>query len=349
MSSELDNPTPNQTHDALGALPRIGSFTLPGRILLSPMAGITDAPFRRIARRFGAALTASEMTTADIGLWNTSKSAHRLDIDNDARPRVVQIAGSEPEAMAQAAIAVVARGADIVDINMGCPAKKVCKKLAGSALLQDPKLVESILTAVVSAVEVPVTLKTRLGWNRDNENIVDIAHIAEQAGISALAVHGRTRACGYKGEARHELIGTVKSRVSVPVFANGDIESTQRALEVIESTGVDGLLIGRATQGRPWILKEISDFVSHGTITPALSIAQTHAIIRGHLDDLHAFYGDRKGVLMARKHLNWYARELRIEDTLRRSMLSAPDVTTQKTLAKQVFAEGSAEHNPLAA
>ncbi|MEL7311413.1 MAG: tRNA dihydrouridine synthase DusB [Pseudomonadota bacterium] len=333
------NPNHPEHEDIRGPLPQIGPIRLGGRILLSPMAGITDAPFRKIARRFSAALTASEMTTADTSLWSTSKSQHRLDIDLDAKPRVVQIAGSEPVQMARAAEAVVAKGADIVDINMGCPAKKVCKKLAGSALLQDPPLVEAILRAVVDAVDVPVTLKTRLGWNRDNENIVDIALNAEQCGIQAIAIHGRTRACAYKGTARHERIATVKSRLSIPVFANGDIDSPQRAREVLDQTGADGLLIGRATQGRPWILKEISELVSNGTISSPLSNLEMRAIIRGHLDDLHAFYGERKGVLMARKHLNWYARGLGIDDAVRRKLLSAPDVTSQRELAFRVFSD----------
>lgn len=349
MQDTLTQDNQRQDSDIRGDLPRIGDITLPGRILLSPMAGITDAPFRRLARRFGAALTASEMTTADTSLWSTSKSQHRLDIDLDAKPRVVQIAGSEPEQMAAAAIAVVARGADIVDINMGCPAKKVCKKLAGSALLQDPALVADILSAVVDAVAVPVTLKTRLGWNRDNENIVDIAALAEQCGIAAIAIHGRTRACAYKGTARHARIATVKQNVSIPVFANGDIDSPRRAQQVLDETGADGLLIGRATQGRPWILQEISDWVSKATITQPLSIRETHAIIRDHLDDLHAFYGERKGVLMARKHLNWYARQLGVDDAVRRGMLAAPDIESQRGLTHEVFAVKSDGDRILAA
>ncbi|MEL7024095.1 MAG: tRNA dihydrouridine synthase DusB [Pseudomonadota bacterium] len=335
--SEPLGTKPTERADIRGALPCIGPIHLAGRILLSPMAGITDAPFRKIARQFGAALTASEMTTADTSLWNTSKSQHRLDIDLDAEPRVVQIAGSDPIQMARAAEAVVARGADIVDINMGCPAKKVCKKLAGSALLQDPPLVESILRSVVSAVDVPVTLKTRLGWNRDNENIVDIAKTAEQSGIAAIAIHGRTRACAYKGEARHARIADVKSSLTIPVFANGDIDSPKRAREVLDQTGADGLLIGRATQGRPWILKEISELVSNGTNSRPLSNPEMRAIIRDHLDVLHAFYGERKGVLMARKHLNWYARGLGIDDQVRRELLKAPDIASQRKLAFEVF------------
>ncbi|MEM8546920.1 MAG: tRNA dihydrouridine synthase DusB [Pseudomonadota bacterium] len=323
--------------DRHGPLPRIGPHTLTGRVILSPMAGITDAPFRRLARGFGASLAASEMTTADTSLWHTAKSSHRLDIDTDATPRVVQIAGSEPQAMAAAAEAVVARGADIVDINMGCPAKKVCKKLAGSALLQDEELVASILLAVVQAVPVPVTLKPRLGWDREHENIMTIAQIAEDAGIQALAIHGRTRACKYGGQARYELIGRVKERLNIPVFANGDIQSAEKAQRVLEETGVDGLLIGRATQGRPWILRDISRFVAHGNKADPLSPEQTRAMIHGHLDAVHQFYGEHKGVLMARKHLNWYCQQLEIADSTRRALLALPSPASQRDFAAQVF------------
>lgn len=334
--------------DIRGPLPRIGPYVLSGRVLLSPMAGITDAPFRKLARHFGAALAASEMTTADTTLWQTSKSSHRLDIDADASPRVVQIAGSDPQQMADAAIAVVARGADIVDINMGCPAKKVCRKLAGSALLQDEALVSDILTRVVAAVEVPVTLKTRLGWDDDNRNIPTIASIAEDAGIAALAIHGRTRACRYSGNARFDEIAGIAARLSIPVFANGDIDSAHRAQKVLDDTGADGVLIGRATQGRPWILREISTFLSRGQIPPALSKIESHAIIRDHLDALHAFYGEHKGVLMARKHLNWYCREFGISDKIRRDLLSLRDAGSQRELAHRVF-NGAAGKDALAA
>lgn len=302
------------------------------------MAGITDAPFRRIARTFGAALAASEMTTADTSLWHTEKSRHRLDIDDDASPRVVQIAGSEPEALAEAAKAVVTRGAHIVDINMGCPAKKVCRKLAGSALLCDVPLVTDILQAVVCAVDVPVTLKTRLGWDTENENILEVASIAQQAGIAAIAIHGRTRACRYQGNARYQKIADVKNALNIPVFANGDINSAQKALQVLEETRADGLLIGRATQGRPWILREISELVATGKQPSPLSKNKTHAMIRDHLEAVHQFYGDRKGLLMARKHLNWYCRQLGIAETVRRSLLSIPDACDQRRLAFQVFA-----------
>ncbi|MFK8052119.1 MAG: tRNA dihydrouridine synthase DusB [Woeseiaceae bacterium] len=325
------------TQDIRGDLPVIGDIALTGRIMLSPMAGITDAPFRRLARQFGAAMAASEMTTADTALWQSSKSKHRLDIDSDASPRVVQIAGSEPAQLAEAAIAVVERGAEIVDINMGCPAKKVCRKLAGSALLQDEKLVADILSRVVAACPVPVTLKTRLGWNKENQNIVRIADIAEQAGISAIAIHGRTRACKYQGTASYELIRDVKSRLNIPVFANGDIDCAGSAQTVLDQTGADGLLIGRATQGRPWILRELSHQVATGEVLKPLSISETHAIIRDHLKAVHHFYGDRKGLLMARKHLNWYCKGFDIADQRRRKLLACSTVEAQSALAAEVF------------
>ncbi|MEO0576678.1 MAG: tRNA dihydrouridine synthase DusB [Pseudomonadota bacterium] len=324
--------------DRYGSLPAIGPYTLSSRVLLSPMAGITDAPFRRIARDFGAALAASEMTTADTSLWHTEKSRHRLDIDDDASPRVVQIAGSEPAALADAAAAVVTRGAHIVDINMGCPAKKVCRKLAGSALLCDVPLVTDILQAVVDAVNVPVTLKTRLGWDTDNENILEVASIAQDAGIAAIAIHGRTRACRYQGHARYRKIADVKRALDIPVFANGDIDSAQKAQQVLEETGADGLLIGRATQGRPWILREISQLLATGELPQPLSKNKTHAMIRDHLKAVHQFYGERKGLLMARKHLNWYCRQLGIAEAVRRSLLSLPDACDQRHMAFQVFA-----------
>ncbi|MEM9171505.1 MAG: tRNA dihydrouridine synthase DusB [Pseudomonadota bacterium] len=334
--------TVSALQDRRGPLPRIGPYQLTSRVMLSPMAGITDAPFRALARQFGAAMAASEMTTADTRLWHTAKSSHRLDIDSDAEPRVVQIAGSEPDAMAQAAQAVVARGAHIVDINMGCPAKKVCKKLAGSALLQDIVLVEDILTAVVGAVDVPVTLKTRLGWDEDHQNIIEVASIAQSAGIAALAIHGRTRACRYKGHARYELISAVKHALDIPVFANGDIDSAQKAQAVLDQTHADGVLIGRATQGMPWILRDISCFIATGEFPTPLLIDETHAIIRCHLDAVHRFYGERRGVLMGRKHLNWYCKRLGIADDIRRVLLSLPSSTSQRELAEKVFAGSGA-------
>ena len=237
---------------------KIGPYELASPFVLAPMAGVTDAPFRRLCRQFGAGMTTSEMTTADTSLWQTAKSRHRLDLDLDAEPIAVQIAGSDPEQLATAASACVDRGAQIIDINMGCPAKKVCQKLAGSALLQDESLVERILTTVVAAVDVPVTLKIRTGWDPEHRNGEVIAKIAEQSGIQALAVHGRTRACRYRGQAEFETIARIKGAISIPVIANGDITSAEKSLEVLRLTNADGLMIGRGAQGRPWIFRELA-------------------------------------------------------------------------------------------
>ena len=248
---------------------QIGPYEIASPFVLAPMAGVTDAPFRRMCRQFGAGMTTSEMTTADTSLWQTAKSRHRLDLDLDAEPVVVQIAGSDPEQLAAAAKACVERGAQIIDINMGCPAKKVCKKLAGSALLRDEKLVEQILRTVIEAVDVPVTLKMRTGWDPEHRNGVVIARIAENCGIQAIAVHGRTRACRYRGEAEFQTIAQIKKAVSVPVLANGDISTPEKSLEVLRVTNADGLMIGRAAQGRPWLLRELSTSLLHGdTGTP---------------------------------------------------------------------------------
>ena len=237
---------------------KIGPYNLSSPFLLAPMAGITDAPFRRLCRRFGAGMTTSEMTTADISLWNTAKSSRRLDLDLDAEPRVVQIAGADPDQMALAAKLVVDRGAQIVDINMGCPAKKVCNRLAGSALLLDERLVARILERVVAAVDVPVTLKIRTGWDAEHRNAVDIARMAEASGIQALAVHGRTRACRFKGCAEYETIAHIKNAISIPVIANGDITTPEKSLEVLKLSAADALMIGRATRGKPWFFSERS-------------------------------------------------------------------------------------------
>ena len=236
---------------------RIGPYTLPNQLILAPMAGVTDRPFRQLCRRLGAGMVVSEMVTSDMSLWNTRKSSLRLIHADDPEPRSVQIAGGDPQMLADAARANVELGAQIIDINMGCPAKKVCNKAAGSALLKDEALVSAILQAVVAAVDVPVTLKIRTGWDRDNKNGITVARIAEASGITALAVHGRTRADLYTGDAEYETIAAIKQAVSIPVFANGDITSPQKAREVLDSTGADGLLIGRAAQGRPWIFREI--------------------------------------------------------------------------------------------
>jgi tRNA-dihydrouridine synthase B len=297
---------------------RIGPFTLPSNILLAPMAGVTDRPFRTLCRRFGAGLAASEMLSADVRLWDTPKSRRRMDHSGEPSPRVVQIAGYDPAMMAEAAQRNVDAGAQIIDINMGCPAKKVCNRLSGSALLQDEALVARILHTVVRSVTVPVTLKTRTGWSRDHRNGLRIAHMAEDAGIQALAIHGRTRADMYQGNAEHETVTAIKDSLrKIPVFANGDIDSPLRAREVLQATGCDGVLIGRAAQGRPWIFDEVNFFLATGESRAALELKKVRDIMRAHLEDLYAFYGDETGVRVARKHLSWYFRQHPGQEALR--------------------------------
>jgi tRNA-dihydrouridine synthase B len=289
---------------------RIGPYTLQNGLILAPMAGVTDQPFRQLCRQLGAGLVVSEMVTSDMSLWNSRKSRLRMIHEGDPEPRSVQIAGGDPQMLADAARANVELGAQIIDINMGCPAKKVCNKAAGSALLKDEQLVTEILHAVVAAVEVPVTLKIRTGWDRANKNGLTVARIAEQAGIQALAVHGRTRADLYTGEAEYDTIAAIKQAVSIPVFANGDIDSPQKARYVLDATGADGLLIGRAAQGRPWIFREIEHYLQTGKKLPGLPVGEVERILLEHLAALHTFYGDVMGVRIARKHVGWYLATL---------------------------------------
>lgn len=270
------------------------------------MAGVTDLPFRTLCREFGAGLAVSEMLTSDVRLWNTQKSRLRLAHDGEREPRSVQIAGADPQMMAEAAAHNAERGAQIIDINMGCPAKKVCKKAAGSALMKDEALVRTILEAVVASVDVPVTLKIRTGWDLDHRNATSIARIAEDSGIQALAVHGRTRACAFKGEVEYDTIAKVKAAVDIPVFANGDIDSARKAAQVLAHTGADGVLIGRAAQGRPWIFSEINHFLETGKILAAPSEGEIASTLLRHIADLHRFYGEFMGVRIARKHVGWY-------------------------------------------
>jgi tRNA-dihydrouridine synthase B len=288
---------------------KIGPYTLDNNLVLAPMAGVTDKPFRVLCKRMGAGLCVSEMTTSDPRFWNTAKSRHRMDHDGEPAPISVQIAGTEPEQLAAAARWNVEHGAQLVDINMGCPAKKVCNAWAGSALMRDEPRVAAILAAVVAAVDVPVTLKIRTGWDAENRNAPAIARIAEDCGIAALSVHGRTRDQLYTGEAEYETIARVKSMLRIPVLANGDVDSPEKAAEVLARTGCDGLLIGRAAQGRPWIFREIAHYLATGERLAEPTLAEVRDVLLGHLEALHAFYGEESGVRIARKHLGWYAKD----------------------------------------
>ncbi|WP_311946458.1 tRNA dihydrouridine synthase DusB [Halomonas piscis] len=284
----------------------IGSYTLPNRTLLAPMAGVTDRPFRQLCRRLGAGWVVGEMVTSDPSLWHTRKSRQRMDHSGEPAPRVVQIAGGDAEMLAKAARLNAELGAEVIDINMGCPAKKVCNKAAGSALMRDERLVAEIVNAVVAAVDIPVTLKIRTGWCADSNNAVRVAGIAEDAGIRALAVHGRHRQQRYAGEAEYDTIAAVKSRVGLPVFANGDIDTPEKAAQVLDYTRADALMIGRGAQGNPWIFQQINHYLDHGTPLAAPTPGERARVLGEHLAALHAFYGDYMGVRIARKHLGWY-------------------------------------------
>jgi len=288
----------------------IGPYQIQNQTVLAPMAGVTDLPFRRLCRKMGAGLVVSEMVAADPNTWSTRKSRLRVQFGDEPAPRSVQIAGYDPQMMAEAALFNVQLGAEIIDINMGCPAKKVCKRAAGSALLQNPELVERILTAVVSAVDVPVTLKIRTGWDRQNRNAETIARIAEDSGVAALAVHGRTKACRFVGEVEYDTIAKVVDAVSIPVLANGDITDPQRAVSVLKHTGAAAVMIGRAAQGNPWIFNQINHFLKYDQPLSPPSMEECSQVMSEHLLALHEFYGETGGVRISRKHIGWYINPL---------------------------------------
>jgi len=317
---------------------RIGPYLIDPPLVLAPMAGVTDKPFRLLCKRLGAGLAVSEMTTADPTLWQTRKSLRRMDHAGEPEPVSVQIAGYDPAMLAEAARFNVANGAQLIDINMGCPAKKVCNVWSGSALLQDEPLVARIVKAVVGAVDVPVTLKIRTGWNRDNRNALNIARIAEDAGIAALAVHGRTRADKYEGEAEYATIAAVKAAVRIPVLANGDVCTPQQAKHVLAVTGADAVMIGRGAQGRPWIFREIAHYLATGELLPEPEPAEVAAILLGHLEHLHAFYGEPAGVRIARKHLGWYAKDRPENAAFRQVVNRAETASEQLRLTRDYFA-----------
>ncbi|MDQ9014333.1 tRNA dihydrouridine synthase DusB [Acinetobacter gerneri] len=307
------------------------------KLWVAPMAGVTDRPFRTLCKYFGAGHAVSEMMTADKTLRMTKKSLYRANFDGELAPISAQIAGSEPEQLAEAARFQVANGAQIVDINMGCPAKKVCNKLAGSALLQDEDLVARILDTVVAAVDVPVTLKTRLGYLNGHENILRVAKRAEQAGIAALALHGRTREDMYLNTARYSLIKEVKQLINIPLIANGDIDSPEKAKYVLEYTGADAVMIGRAAQGRPWIFREMAHYLTTGEHLAAPEIAEIKQVLLGHLAELYQFYGEYSGCRIARKHIAWYTKGLRSSNEFRQSMYKVENTADQAKVVETYF------------
>ena len=320
-------------------------FTLRNNLFVAPMAGVTDRPFRQLCKKMGAGLAVSEMVTSNSLLYGSAKTQRRANHDGEVEPISVQIAGSIPEMMAEAARHNVERGAQIIDINMGCPAKKICNVMAGSALLKDEPLVGRILEAVVKAVpETPVTLKIRTGWDKTNRNALTILKIAEQSGIRALAMHGRTRACGYTGHAEYETIAAVKAEAHIPIIANGDISSPEKAKLVLEATGADALMIGRAAQGRPWLFREIEHFLNTGTHLLPPRVAEIHEILLAHLEDLYDFYGNETGVRVARKHISWYTKGLIGSAAFRHAMNQLPDIAQQRGAVNDFFF-GLAEQN----
>jgi tRNA-dihydrouridine synthase B len=311
---------------------------LANNVFVAPMAGVTDRPFRQLCKRLGAGYAVSEMAASNPRLWATEKSSRRTDHDGEMEPKAVQIAGADPQDLADCAKFNVDRGAQIIDINMGCPVKKVCNSWCGSALLQHEDLVEKILHAVVAAVDVPVTLKFRTGWNRENKNALRIARIAEQAGIQMLTLHGRTRADGYSGDAEYQTIAAVKASVNIPVVANGDISTPEKARFVLAQTGADAVMIGRAAQGRPWICREIDHFLRTGTHLPAPYVDEVRSLMNEHLQAHYAFYGEFLGVRTARKHIGWYVRELQGGEAFRQRM-NRLESTAEQLIAVDNFFE----------
>ncbi len=316
---------------------RIGPYTLRNNLFLAPMAGVTDRPFRVLCRRLGAGMAVSEMVASNSLLYGSAKTRRRADHEGEPEPRSVQIVGSDPAMMAEAARVNVAHGAQIVDINMGCPAKKICNVYAGSALLQNEKLVADILNAVVKSVNVPVTLKIRTGWNRENKNGVAIARLAEDCGIRLLSVHGRTRADLYTGDAEYDTIRAIKAAVTIPVIANGDIISPEKAKYVLEHTGADGVMIGRAAQGNPWIFREIAHYRATGTKLAPPSVIEVRDTLLEHLENLYAFYGEHTGVRVARKHISWYSKGLVGGAAFRHGVNRVETVAEQLALTHDFF------------
>ena len=323
---------------------RIGSHTLRNNLFVAPMAGVTDRPFRQLCKKFGAGLAVSEMVASNSLLWGSEKTLRRANHDGEVEPISVQIAGADPAMMAEAARYNVEQGAQIVDINMGCLAKKVCNTMAGSALLKDEPLVGRILEAVVDAVNVPVTLKFRTGWDLVNKNALKVAKIAEDTGVRLLSLHGRTRACGFSGRAEYDTIREVKRFTRLPVVANGDISTPEEAKQVLEYTGADGIMIGRAAQGRPWIFREIEHYLSTGEKLPHPLVSEIHCVLVAHLHELYAFYGRETGVKVARKHISWYTKGLAGSASCRHGMNQLASCEEQLDSVDRFFEQLGREH-----
>lgn len=326
---------------------QIGPYLLKNNLVVAPMAGVTDRPFRQLCKVMGAGMAVSEMVASNSLLWGSEKTMRRANHDGEVEPKSVQIAGADPSMMAEAAKYNVDRGAQIIDINMGCPAKKVCNVMAGSALLRDEPLVGKILDAVVGAVNVPVTLKIRTGWDKSNRNAITVARIAESAGIQALAMHGRTRACAYTGDAEYDTIAAVKSYVKIPLIANGDITTPEKAKHVLTYTGADAVMIGRAAQGRPWIFREIEYFLKTGAHLPPPKVTEIHRVLLQHLVDLYEFYGEDTGVKVARKHIGWYTKGLVGSANFRHGLMQLQSSGEQIFAIDGFFGELAAEFERL--
>lgn len=326
---------------------RIGPYQLKNNLIVAPMAGVTDRPFRMLCKHMGAGMAVSEMVASNSLLYGSEKTKRRANHEGEVDPISVQIVGADPKMLAQAARHNVDNGAQIIDINMGCPAKKICNVMAGSALMQNEKLVAEILETVVGAVDVPVTLKIRTGWDKSNRNALNIARIAEESGIQALAIHGRTRACAYTGEAEYDTIAAVKSEVGIPIIANGDITTPEKAKFVLDHTGADAVMIGRAAQGRPWLFREIEHFLKTGEHMPSPDVAEIHRILSAHVEELYAFYGEHTGLRVARKHISWYTKGLVGSAHFRHHMNQLEDPATQLAAVGDFFAQQSQQGSKL--
>lgn len=318
---------------------RIGKHTIDSNVVLAPMAGVSDLPFRNLCLAFGAGLATSEMITSDTRLWNSKKTRMRLADDGNSQGAIksLQIAGSDPQMLADAARLAQDKGAEIVDINMGCPAKKVCKKLAGSALLKDEKLVAEILKSVTKSVSIPVTLKTRTGWDQNTKNICRVAKIAEDSGIQALTIHGRTRACRFQGNAEYDSIAEVVNLIQIPVIANGDISSPEGAKKVLDYTGASAVMLGRASLGNPWLFREVNHYLATGTPAPAALETEQLTIIKQHMCAIHSFYGDIQGVRIARKHIGWYCKTAKASPGFSRHFNKLESTQSQLNAVDEIF------------